>query len=112
MKHRRSVGHIAALAFTLVAAACSARKDIPSANQASGQLVLLTRVGCANVETMRGRVGDALRDMQLPAEFDIVDLDTLPPSDVRRGYPTPTLLYAGRDVFGLSVPKPPLPAPT
>ena len=28
------------------------------------------------------------------------------------GHPTPTLLYADRDIFGMSVPKPPLPDPT
>ena len=37
---------------------------------------------------------------------------TLAESDVRRGYPRPTLLYADRDIFGMSVPKRPLPAPT
>ena len=46
------------------------------------------------------------------AEFTVVDLDTLPSDDVRRGYPTPTLLFATRDVFGLAEPKPPLPQPT
>jgi len=36
----------------------------------------------------------------------------LPADDIRRGYPTPTLLFANRDVFGLAVPTPPLPQPT
>jgi hypothetical protein len=42
----------------------------------------------------------------------VVDQDTLPETDVRRGYPTPTLLFADRDIFGMSVPEPPLPDPT
>ena len=48
----------------------------------------------------------------LVAGYDVVDQDTLPETDVRRGYPTPTLLYADRDIFGMSVPKPPLPGQT
>jgi hypothetical protein len=33
-------------------------------------------------------------------------------SDVRSGYPTPTLLWKGRDIFGMPVPKPPFNAPS
>ena len=109
---RLDASRIVVLALTLILAGCAARSDGPPAQHSSSQLVLLTRDGCMNTETMRARLGDALRALQRPAEFDVVDLDTLPASDVRRGYPTPTVLYANRDVFGMDVPKPPLPAPT
>lgn len=98
--------------FAVLVVGCAARSDAPPAPQPTAQLVLLTRQGCMNTETMRSRLDDALRALQRPADFDVVDLDTLPVSDVRRGYPTPTVLYAGRDVFGMAVPKPPLPTPT
>jgi hypothetical protein len=45
-------------------------------------------------------------------DYQFIDLDTLPASDARRGYPTPTLLYRGRDLFGMPVPAPPFPEPT
>lgn len=75
-------------------------------------VVLLTRADCVDTATMRANVETATRAMTPPAEFTVVDLDTLPDDDLRRGYPTPTLLFANRDVFGLPHPKPPLPQPT
>lgn len=79
---------------------------------ADNGIVLLTRGGCRDTETMRANLETAARALTPPAAFTVVDLDTLPTDDVRRGYPTPTLLFANRDVFGLAVPKPPLPQPT
>jgi hypothetical protein len=50
--------------------------------------------------------------MGQPQSYQVLELETLPSSDLRRGYPTPTLLYQGRDVFDLPEPAPPLPDPT
>jgi hypothetical protein len=36
-----------------------------------------------------------------------VDQEALPEHDIRRGYPTPTALANGRDLFGLPVPTNP-----
>lgn len=103
---------IAMLAVTIAIVSCGKPPDATRAAGSSTELVLLSREGCANTGIMRARVADALRAMQRPADVQVLDLDTLPSSDVRRGYPTPTLLYADHDVFGLAVPKPPLPEPT
>jgi hypothetical protein len=84
----------------------------PSAEPSTKGLVFLTRGGCVNTTVMRGNLDEALKALGLAAGYEVVDQDTLSQSDVRRGYPTPTLLYADHDVFGLSVPKPPLPDPT
>jgi hypothetical protein len=65
-----------------------------------------------NTTVMRRNLDEALKTLGFAASYEVVDQDTLPESDVRRGYPTPTLLYADRDIFGMSVPKPPLPDPT
>ena len=65
-----------------------------------------------NTTVMRRNLDEALKALGLAAGYEVVDQDTLPETDVRRGYPTPTLLYADRDIFGMSVPKPPLPDPT
>ena len=101
-----------AFALAMIVASCEKRPDGPPAQGSSSRLVLLTRDGCVNTDTMRSRIVEALRRMSSAPDLQMVDLDTLPAADVRRGYPTPTLLYADRDVFGLDVPKPPLPEPT
>jgi hypothetical protein len=84
----------------------------PSAEPSAKGLVFLTRGGCVNTTAMRGNLDEALKALGVAAGYEVVNLDTLAETDVRRGYPTPTLLYADRDVFGMSVPKPPLPGPT
>jgi hypothetical protein len=84
----------------------------PSTEPSTKGLVFLTRSGCVNTTVMRGNLDEALKALGLAAGYEVVDQDTLPETDVRRGYATPTLLYADRDVFGMSVPKLPLPAPT
>jgi len=40
--------------------------------------------------------------------FDVqtLDVDQLPPSDVRRGYGAPSLLVEGEDLFGMPEPEP------
>jgi hypothetical protein len=65
-----------------------------------------------NTTVMRRNVDEALKALGLPPGYEVVDQDTLPETDARRGYPTSTLLYADRDVFEMSVPKPPFPDPT
>ncbi|HEU4693186.1 MAG TPA: hypothetical protein VFS23_32710 [Vicinamibacterales bacterium] len=75
-------------------------------------LVFLTRGGCVNTTVMRRNLDEALKALGLSAGYEVIDQDTLPETDARRGYPTPTLLYADRDLFGMSVPTRPLPDPT
>lgn len=76
------------------------------------ELVFLTREGCVNTATMRGNLDEALKSMGWPSDYQFVDVDTMPEGDARRGYPTPTLLYANKDVFGMTEPTPPYPTPT
>ena len=84
----------------------------PLSEASTKRLVFLTRGGCVNTTVMRRNLDEALKALGLAARYEVVDQDTLAESDVRRGYPTPTVLYADLDIFGMSVPKPPLPAPT
>ena len=64
-------------------------------------LVILTRGGCVNTTTMRANLDSALQAMKTPARYQLVDLDTLPTSDLRVGYPTPTLLVFSTCQFRL-----------
>ena len=75
-------------------------------------LVFVTRDGCVNTPDMLLNVDDALRALRLPLDYQVVNLGTLPPSDPRSGYPTPTVLYRNRDLFGMPEPVPPYPEPS
>lgn len=75
-------------------------------------LVFLTRRGCANTARMRANLDEALAALGAPADYQFIDLATLAAVDARIGYPTPTVLYQDRDLFGLPVPAPPFHAPT
>lgn len=94
------------LTVVLLAIGC-ARHDL-----SSNDLVFLTRGDCVNTGTMRANLDTALRSLKAPTDYAFIDLDALPEIDVRRGYPTPTVLYQNADLFGMPAPTPPLPAAT
>ncbi len=76
-------------------------------------MVFLTREGCVLTDEMRANLDAALTqtgDARLA--YRVVDLASLPADDPRRGYPTPTILREGRDLFGMPTPVPPFPDPT
>jgi hypothetical protein len=100
------------VALTCACASPETSRHAPPTDPRASELVFLTREGCAATARMRTNVDEGLKSMGVAASYQVVDLDALPVSDVRRGYPTPTLLYGNRDVFGLPEPKPPLPDPT
>lgn len=54
----------------------------------------------------------AIQSSGRPLKYELIDLGALPRTDRRGGYPTPTLLLDGHDVFGMPEPQPPLPEPT
>lgn len=74
-------------------------------------LQLLTRAGCRLTVEFRRNLDAALEATVPVLTCAIVNIDLLPIDDLRRGYPTPTLLWRGRDVCGLPTPVPPLPTP-
>ena len=76
------------------------------------QLTFLTREGCVNTPDLVLNLDDALIKLSWRRNYQYIDIGTLPKTDVRTGYPTPTVLWQGRDIFGLPAPKPPYPTPT
>jgi hypothetical protein len=85
---------------------CARQRPLPK-----DDLVFLTRGACVNTAAMRGNFDAALKDLGLPAEYQFVDIDTLPNTDRRTGYPTPTVLFRDHDLFDLPQPVPPFPEP-
>jgi hypothetical protein len=104
----RRMAIIIGLAMGLAACAKSPSTSVP----ATASLVFLTRDGCANSPKMLANLAAAIRALPRPVDYQVIDQWTLARSDVRAAYPTPTLLYGNRDLFGLAEPKPPYPEPT
>lgn len=99
----------AALNMMLAFASLSACHSNPHAHE-SGRTVMQIEVlgfsDCPNTPEFLRRV--RLASAQLSgSRLLYVDQESLPESDVRRGYPTPTALVNGRDLFGLPVPTTP-----
>ena len=75
-------------------------------------LVFLTRDGCVNTPDMLNNLDAALRSLGLALDYPTVNLASLPATDPRVGYPTPTVLVRNRDIFGMPEPTPPFPEPS
>lgn len=106
---------LAILGLALIAGGCAAQpapREQGTAGATMTTLAFLTRSGCANTAVLRANLDEALRTLGPDARYDVIDLDTLPETDPRRGYPTPTVLRDGRDLFGLPEPRPPFPDPS
>jgi hypothetical protein len=97
------------LAVALALSACGGSSPRPTS--VSG-LVFLTSDGCSNSQTMRLRLEEALRRLRVPSDYQVINVASLPAIDARRSYQTPTLLYAGQDIFGIREAPPPYPEPT
>ncbi|MFG0259639.1 MAG: hypothetical protein ACF8LK_04725 [Phycisphaerales bacterium JB041] len=63
--------------------------------------------GCPNTPVMEARVSAAVVALGPEYRLVLVDQDSLPEGDLRRGYPTPTVLLEGADLFGLPAPDAP-----
>ena len=95
--------------FILAAVGTAAHASAPASMKA---LTFLTRDGCVNTPDMVNSLDEALKSLGWPRDYQYLDIGKLPANDVRTGYPTPTLLWKGKDVFGMPVPKPPYDVPS
>ena len=75
-------------------------------------LVFLTRDGCVNTPDMLNNVDDALRALGFSLDYEVINLASLPATDARLGYPTPTVLVRGHDIYGMPEPTLPFPEPS
>ena len=115
MHFSRTVTHFGvSVLLALGVAGCSRPAPRPTyaASVQTAQLILLTRAGCTNTDLLRKNLDVALSQVGRPLAYDVIDQATLGEADPRRGYPTPALLIANRDLLGLPEPKPPFPEPT
>lgn len=97
--------------FDAAMATAQQRRDVPAS--LANELTFLTRDGCVNTPDMVNNLDEALKALGWPRfDYQYVDIGKLSAKDVRTGYPTPTLLWEGRDIFGMPVPKPPFDVPS
>jgi hypothetical protein len=75
-------------------------------------LVFLTRDGCVNTPEVLNNLDDALKALGWPTDYQYINISRLPKDDPRTGYPTPSVLWKGRDIFGLPIAKPPYDVPS
>jgi hypothetical protein len=68
------------------------------------RIELLGFPGCPNTPAMRSNLEAALVEVGGQLEFIDIDQQQLPEDDPRRGYPAPTILVNGTDLFGLPTP--------
>ena len=95
---------------SLVLAVLISAADKPVSVKAD--VVFLTRDGCVNTPDLVNNLDDALKTLGWAADYQYINIEKLPAKDVRTGYPTPTLLWKGKDIFGMPVPKPPHDVPS
>jgi len=61
--------------------------------------------GCPNTPTILANTRAAVERLGLDAAIAYIDQERLPEGDVRRGWPTPTVLVDGHDLFGMLAPQ-------
>lgn len=76
------------------------------------ELTFLTRDDCVNTRDMMFNLDDALKALGWPQDYQFINTGKLPANDVRTGYPTPTLLWKAKDIFGMAISKRPYDAPS
>ncbi len=62
---------------------------------------------CPNTPVMRENLRDALESVGGGLTFRDVNQESLPESDIRRGWPSPTVLVNDADLFGMAPPATP-----
>ncbi|MGE3108375.1 MAG: hypothetical protein AB7G11_03860 [Phycisphaerales bacterium] len=106
----RRIAWCGLLVIGLVGGCTSHRADpagAPIMNSAQPKIELLGFASCPNTPTMRENLRAALASIGADWSFLDTDQEKLPAGDLRRGYPTPTVLVNGRDLYGLPVPTAP-----
>jgi hypothetical protein len=84
-------------------AACAGAPQAPDrAAEHAVKIELLGFPGCPNTPAMRERLAAALA--RIGGSFTDTNQEALPESDPRRGWPTPTILVNGSDLFGMAPP--------
>jgi|SRR6185436_310872 len=70
------------------------------------RLVLLRCRDCVNSVTLNRNLDAALRDLDRPHDYEILEVEALPKTDARFGLAAPALLWDGFDLFNSPISSP------
>lgn len=104
-----SIAGLVLIGITLASCAGGGRpvtEDRPMTT-AQPRIELLGFPDCPNTPELRANLTAALASIGKGWTFKDTDQEKLPEGDIRRGYPTPTVLVNDRDLYGLPVPTAP-----
>ncbi len=79
----------------------------PQAKEMAMKIEVLGFEGCPNTPQTKANLEKAVRESGIAAKVAYVDQMKLPEGDRRRGWPSPTVLVDGRDLFGMAKPNGP-----
>lgn len=102
----RFLAYCVTLIATLLSVGCAGSSSVVKTGPAM-KIEILGFEDCPNTPAFRERVGEAVQMASVQASVVYIDQQSLPENDARRGYPTPTVLVDGRDLFGMPVPTSP-----
>ena len=77
----------------------------PQAMESAMNIEVLGFEGCPNTPATKANVEQAIASLGVAANVVYVDQMKLPENDRRRGWPAPTVLVDGRDLFGMPEPR-------
>lgn len=112
---RRATSAAALVILLLVAGLMTSCEPSPRAEPAQGpiggtpvNIELLGFAGCPNTPKMRQNLSAALAEIgDQRLRLTEIHQDALPEADLRRGYPTPTVLVNGDDLYDMPPPTSP-----
>lgn len=95
----------------LLIAGCAGRRGAevaaPAPEVSTMRIELLGFPGCPNTPAMRDNLRAALKEIGGGLTFIDTNQEALAEGDLRRGWPTPTVLVNGKDLFGMPAPTAP-----
>ena len=70
-------------------------------------LEFVAPLDCPYAPPLMLNLNEALRVLDWPTDYQFIDTDFLSATDPMRGYPSPTFLWKGTEIFGIPEPTPP-----
>jgi hypothetical protein len=86
---------------------CASSQGAHSVSKVLARVQILGFDSCPNTPVMHQRLLAALAQMNVDEPVDVINQDALANDDLRRGWPAPTVLIDGSDLFGMSPPQSP-----
>jgi hypothetical protein len=98
---------VTVLLTTSLIMGCALTQSEPIADNAAPRVQLLGFDSCPNTPVMHQRLLAAFARLNVSEPVEVIDQEAIPDDDPRRGWPAPTVLVDGGDLFGTAAPRNP-----